>query len=117
MAKEATIEVVNLKDRTYNGIKKGQRVRINQSQLGEYLGAGFETLSTHEVESVEPPKEPPAPVPKFDRQGAIEKLKNAGVQFKEVGISNKELESLVAELPPEEVKNEEGDEKNEEEGA
>lgn len=107
---EATFKVVNMKDRSYNGYRKGQVAEVKKSELNEYLVSGFEIVpEAVEDEKPESPKAPtettpktgdipPADEPKkLNRAELIAELTALGVEFKEVGTSNATLEALLVE--------------------
>lgn len=96
---EATVEVVNMKDRNYNGILKGQIAEIPASDLQEYIAAGFDPVGKSEETSGEDSgsgDNAPATSGKPDRQAIIAELTALGVEFKEVGTSTVKLEALLA---------------------
>lgn len=66
MAKESTIEVVNTKERSFNGFKKGEQATIPEHQASEYLSNGFELITASKAEKPEA-KTVDASL-KFDRQ-------------------------------------------------
>lgn len=55
-AKQDVVKVVNLKNRTYNGVRHLETVEIPQHELVSYLAAGFEVAKVPEAAEEESSK-------------------------------------------------------------
>lgn len=90
MAKqENQIEIINLKDRSYNGITKNTIISIDESELQEYLSVGFEVIRNKALDTEEKTVKP-------NREEIIAELTALGVEFKPVGSKTVDLAALLA---------------------
>ena len=96
MAKEKLVRLINVKDRSYNGILKNTIIEVTEAEVAEYIGVGFDFVREAQEEKAPEGDDEGTKTPKkLTRPEVVAALTALGVEFKEVGTSNADLLALL----------------------